>query len=348
MKEKSLTWLVLTRICQLVHSLWRTITKRTTVSKEDDQVDNDDNDGGQSRPKQKDKSVKRKRAPRKQKETTRAKRQHTSGDTSPVGDDSTVSSQTIRELMTEMSDRFTKIVQKEISAMERRIKRRLTRVEDSVAKLVDARHQVTNLFSLLTGITHVDGTQGKGDGTPGDDTHVYDTRGDDTHVYDTHGRGDGGGDGTRGDGTHDDGTHDDGTHGDGTQMLNVGSDYFATNDFFVELESPTCWLSNEHIDAYMSLLCKQRELKVDEYKSNVAVLCTDFFGKLCQEWVKFQPPEDAPMTCAFDALSFQCPDDWMLYASGDKPGWGSCWTSAEYVSTINVTHFELYKYTKRY
>ncbi|KAK4833241.1 hypothetical protein QYF36_001324 [Acer negundo] len=50
----------------------------------DDQVNNDDNDGGQSRPKQKDKSVKRKRAPRKQKEKAKAKRQCTSGDTSPI------------------------------------------------------------------------------------------------------------------------------------------------------------------------------------------------------------------------------------------------------------------------
>ncbi|KAK0594033.1 hypothetical protein LWI29_003616, partial [Acer saccharum] len=113
----------------------------------DFEVGNDDNDGGQSRPQQK----KRKRSPRKQKITPNTKRQRTSGDTSPVGDESTVSSQT-RQLMKEMSDRFEDIVKKEISAMERRIKRRLTRVEKSVDQLVDARREVTNLFSFLTGM----------------------------------------------------------------------------------------------------------------------------------------------------------------------------------------------------
>ncbi|KAK0599502.1 hypothetical protein LWI29_005879 [Acer saccharum] len=102
----------------------------------DFKVGNDDNDGGQSRPQQK----KRKRSPRKQKITPNTKRQRTSGDTSPVGDESTVSSQT-RQLMKEMSDRFEDIVKKEISAMERRIKRRLTRVEKSVDQLVDARRE---------------------------------------------------------------------------------------------------------------------------------------------------------------------------------------------------------------
>ena len=46
------------------------------------------------------------------------------------------------------------------------------------------------------------------------------------------------------------------------------------------------------------------------------------------------------MTCEYDALAYQCPDDWLLYASGDKPGWGKCWTSVQYVSTLNVTHFD--------
>ena len=54
--------------------------------------------------------------------------------------------------MKDMSDRFEDIVKKEISAMECRIKRRLTRVEKSVAQLVDARLQVTNFFSFLTGM----------------------------------------------------------------------------------------------------------------------------------------------------------------------------------------------------
>ena len=59
-----------------------------------------------------------------------------------MGDDSTISSET-RELLREMSNRFEEIVKKEISVMERHIKRRLTRVEETVAQLVDARRQVT-------------------------------------------------------------------------------------------------------------------------------------------------------------------------------------------------------------
>ena len=54
-----------------------------------------------------------------------------------------VSSQTMRELFLEMSNRFENIVQKKISAMERHITKRLTRVEATVALLVDARRQVT-------------------------------------------------------------------------------------------------------------------------------------------------------------------------------------------------------------
>ncbi|KAK0606052.1 hypothetical protein LWI29_033663 [Acer saccharum] len=115
----------------------------------DDEVDNDDNDTGQSRPKQKkDKPMKRKMSPRKQKMTTRTKKQRTSGDTSPVGDDSTVSSQTVRELLREMSDMFEDIVKKEILAMERRTKRCFTRVENSVAQLLDARRQEVKSLPL--------------------------------------------------------------------------------------------------------------------------------------------------------------------------------------------------------
>ncbi|KAK0590954.1 hypothetical protein LWI29_033608 [Acer saccharum] len=56
------------------------------------------------------------------------------------------SSRIIRELMSAMSNRFQDIVKKEInnefSAMEGRLKRRLTRVEESVAELVNQCHQV--------------------------------------------------------------------------------------------------------------------------------------------------------------------------------------------------------------
>ncbi|KAK3230067.1 hypothetical protein Dsin_001948 [Dipteronia sinensis] len=78
--------------------------------------------------------------------------------------------------------------------------------------------------------------------------------------------------------------------------------YYATKQFFLELESLTCWLSNE--------------------------------AKLCEEWKKVQSSEDAPLTCAFDALSYKCPTDWLLYASGDKPGWGTCWSSVRYLLVL--------------
>ncbi|KAK3221166.1 hypothetical protein Dsin_015136 [Dipteronia sinensis] len=84
--------------------------------------------------------------------------------------------------------------------------------------------------------------------------------------------------------------------------LNVGTDYYTTKQFFVDMESPTCWLSNE--------------------------------AKSSNEWKKFQPSEDAPLTGEFDALSYKCPTDWLLYASGDKPGWGTCWSSVRYLSVL--------------
>ncbi|KAK0600483.1 hypothetical protein LWI29_015413 [Acer saccharum] len=187
----------------------------------DFEVGNDDNDGGQSRPQQK----KRKRSPRKQKITPKTKRQRTSGDTSPVGDDSTVSSQT-RQLMKEMSDRFEDIIKKEISAMERRIKRRLTRVEKSVAQLVDARRETTpevhNFSMPQNQYDHrgISSPLGGGDDLHSgrDSTHGGGV-GDDTHGQrdGTLGGGDSGGGGGVGDDTHDqrDGTLGGGDSGGG-------------------------------------------------------------------------------------------------------------------------------------
>ncbi|KAK3211389.1 hypothetical protein Dsin_016095 [Dipteronia sinensis] len=64
-----------------------------------------------------------------------------------VGDDSTDSSRIMREVMSAMSDQFEDIVKeikKEISAMEDRLNARLTRVEASLAQLVNQHRQVTN------------------------------------------------------------------------------------------------------------------------------------------------------------------------------------------------------------
>ncbi|KAK3225547.1 hypothetical protein Dsin_005409 [Dipteronia sinensis] len=277
----------------------------------------------------------------------RTKRQRTSPGMSPVGDDLTDSSRIMREIMSAMLDRFEDImkeIKKEISAMEDRLNARLTRVEASLAQLVNQHRQWKR---TMWGGPNVggEGTVGKGVGE-GDANR--------TEAFD-------GGDGTVGKGEgivvqshppfEDDSTMVDyltvknereqrlkitscymnSPYIDHFQapdkekqklkidysrfkrsrkdaVLNVGTDYYATKQFFVEMESPTCWLSNEHIDAYMSLLCK-----------------------LCEEWKKFQPYEDAPLTGEFDALSYKCPTDWLLYASGDKPGWGTCWSSVRYL-----------------
>ncbi|KAK3224330.1 hypothetical protein Dsin_011355 [Dipteronia sinensis] len=402
------------------------------------------NDGSQSRPQQnKQKPVKRKVSPHKQKMPARTKRQRTSPGMSPVGDDSTDSSRIMREVISAMSDQFEDIVKeikKEISAMEDRLNTRLTRVEASLAQLVNQHRQSTpEVQEDYVGGPNVggEGTVGKGVGEgdanrteafdggngtvgkrvgEGDATLTKALDGGDGTVGKGVSRGDndqggpdstlGGGDGTftegivGGDDTLSEGLQivvhnillqegivvqshppfeDDSTMVDYLAVknereqrlkitsrymnspyidpfqahdkekqklktdysrfkrsrkdaaLNVGTDYYATKQFFVEMESPTCWLSNEHIDAYMSLLCKQRRLKPDIYKSDVAVLCSDFFAKLCEEWKKFQPYEDAPLTGEFDAPSYKCPTDWLLYASGDKPGWGTCWSSVRYL-----------------
>ncbi|KAK2640623.1 hypothetical protein Ddye_028418 [Dipteronia dyeriana] len=66
-----------------------------------------------------------------------------------------------------------------------------------------------------------------------------------------------------------------------------------------------------------------------DYKSDVEVLCSDFFAKLSEERKKFQPSEDAPLSCEFDALKYKCLTDWILYAAGDKPWWGTAWSTVK-------------------
>ncbi|KAK3212106.1 hypothetical protein Dsin_016812 [Dipteronia sinensis] len=343
------------------------------------------NDGIQSRPQQnKQKPVKRKVSPHRQKMAARTKRQRTSPDTSPVGDDSTDSSRLMREVMSAMSDRFKDIVKKEIkkeiSAMEGRLNARLTSTTPEVHDFSTPVHQHFESHRVQTtpevqgdymGSPNVggDGTVGKGvgegDATPSEGIVGGDATPSERIV---------GGDATPSKGiVGGDATHSEGLHivvhnsllpeamvvqtpspsEDDTTMLkyiavknerekhlkitsrymnspyidpfqepdkekqklkteysrfkrsrkdaalNVGTDYYATKQFFVEMESPTCWLSNE--------------------------------AKLREEWKKFQPSEDAPLTGEFDALSYKCPTDWLLYASGDKPGWGTCWSSVRYV-----------------
>ncbi|KAK3221634.1 hypothetical protein Dsin_008659 [Dipteronia sinensis] len=125
------------------------------------------NDGSQSRPQQnKQKPVKRKVSPHKQKMAARTKRQRISPGMSPVGDDSTDSSRIMREVMSAMSDQFEDIVKeikKKISAMEDRLNARLTRVEASLAQLVNQHRQSTPEVQE----DYVEGPNVGGEGTVG-------------------------------------------------------------------------------------------------------------------------------------------------------------------------------------
>ncbi|KAK3229741.1 hypothetical protein Dsin_001622 [Dipteronia sinensis] len=292
-----------------------------------------------------------------------------------VGDDSTDSSRLMREVMSAMSDRFEDIVKKEmkkeISAMEGRLNARLTSVEASLAQLVNQRRQTTLEVHDFSTPVHQHFESHRVQTTPevqGDYVGSPNVGGDGTV-----GKGVGEGDATPSEGiVGGDATHSEELqivvhnsllqeemvvqtlplYEDDTTMLeyiaqtihvlkeakkiqckslytltffiqsfwftitcklkmltvqhrlNVGTDYYATKQFFVEMESPTCWLSN--------------------------------VAKLREEWKKFQPSEDAPLTGELDALSYKCPTDWLLYASGDKPGWGTCWSSVRYISILLV------------
>ncbi|KAK3185020.1 hypothetical protein Dsin_032306 [Dipteronia sinensis] len=311
--------------------------KQPNVNDDDDgNEDGNDsgNDGSQSRPQQnKQKPVKRKVSPHKQKMAARTKRQRTSPDTSLVGDDSTDFSRLMREVMSAMSDRFEDIVKKEIkkeiSAIEGHLNARLTSVEASLAQLVNQRRQTTPEVHDFSTPVHQHFESHRVQTTPevqGDYVGSPNVEGDGTV-----GKGVNEGDDTpsegivRGDATPSEGiVRGDAIHSEGLQIvvhnsllpeamvvqtpppsqddttmleyiavknereqrlkitsrymnspyidlfqepdkekqklktdysrfkrsrkdaaLNVGTDYYATKQFFVEMESLTCWLSNE-------------------------------------------------------------------------------------------------------
>ncbi|KAK2662193.1 hypothetical protein Ddye_000767 [Dipteronia dyeriana] len=54
-------------------------------------------------------------------------------------------------------------------------------------------------------------------------------------------------------------------------------------------------------------------------------------AKLSEEWKKFQPSEDAPLSCEFDVLKYKCLTDWILYAAGDKPWSGTAWSTVKHL-----------------
>ncbi|KAK2637552.1 hypothetical protein Ddye_032344 [Dipteronia dyeriana] len=334
------------------------------------------NDGGQSRPKQ----MKRKMSPQKEKQEGRTKRTRTSRVMSSVGDDSTDSSRTIREVMNAMSKRFEDIMKKEIQnevlVMERRINKRLDRVDKMLDDLVQPRHQIT---------------QTTPDWTPHSEPHRFDPnysmpvhqnfesrRADNSQEVQrenvasptaegkgSHGggdvtssKGDGEGD-ARGEGGEeslvmvvfgsDHGRDkgivgDDETDGEGLEHLvqnilaqeglNVQTpsplvvdrtvrdastlEYLAVqNEREQRLKIKYRYMTSPYIDP---IPCAAREKKKIESKA-----------KLSEEWKKFQPSEDAPLSCEFDALKYKCSTDWILYAVGDKPWWGTTWSTVKHL-----------------
>ena len=55
-------------------------------------------------------------------------------------------------------------------------------------------------------------------------------------------------------------------------------------------------------------------------------------SKLSEAWKEIHPNVQEPFTGQFDPLSFNAPDDWILYGSGEKPAWGKRWTPVNTVS----------------
>ncbi|KAK2641899.1 hypothetical protein Ddye_023662 [Dipteronia dyeriana] len=60
---------------------------------------------------------------------------------------------------------------------------------------------------------------------------------------------------------------------------NIGIDASVSQSFFKEIEDPTEWLGNEHVDVYLHLVCKQKRDPVEcqKFPHKVAVLDIAFF-----------------------------------------------------------------------
>ncbi|KAK2662226.1 hypothetical protein Ddye_000800 [Dipteronia dyeriana] len=103
---------------------------------------------------------------------------------------------------------------------------------------------------------------------------------------------------------------------------NVGTKESVDKSFFMELEDPTKWFSTDHVDAYMSYLAKRRESDPpDNYRHSLVLLSSKFYAKLNLAWKKILKTDNEAES-SFDALAFECPQDWIDYSFSNRPGWG--------------------------
>ncbi|TXG62180.1 hypothetical protein EZV62_013543 [Acer yangbiense] len=105
---------------------------------------------------------------------------------------------------------------------------------------------------------------------------------------------------------------------------NVGMEESVDKSFFVELEDQKTWLSTDHIDAYMTLLAKRMESDPDEYRHSFVLLSSEFYTKVKVEWNRIIEADNEAGS-SFDALEYECPEDWIEYGRGNRPGWGRPW-----------------------
>ncbi|KAK3224949.1 hypothetical protein Dsin_004811 [Dipteronia sinensis] len=88
------------------------------------------------------------------------------------------------------------------------------------------------------------------------------------------------------------------------------------------LEQPTTWLGNDHVDAYINLLCKRKQDPVQG---------RSFPRKdsLSSIWRKFQPNFHRPLLKPFYPKDFEVPTNLIIYAIGEKPAWGTPWADVD-------------------
>ncbi|KAK3198058.1 hypothetical protein Dsin_021473 [Dipteronia sinensis] len=108
----------------------------------------------------------------------------------------------------------------------------------------------------------------------------------------------------------------------GLLYRNIGIDACVSRSFFTVLEQPTSWLGNDHVDAYINLLCKRKQDPVQG---------RSFPRKesLSSIWRKFQPNFHRPLLKPFYPKDFEVPTDLIIYAIGEKPAWETPWADVD-------------------
>ena len=75
---------------------------------------------------------------------------------------------------------------------------------------------------------------------------------------------------------------------------------------------------------YVSLTIKLHNVSSLEFQLSLTNNCRLFQTKLNVEWKRIIEA-DTEAESSFDALTYECPADWIEYACGDRPGWGQPW-----------------------